>query len=317
MSKELVLNKLKSLVIQYKVEKKNSFKIKALSKAVAGISMYDGDEIVSGKQAMKEIEGVGKGIAKRIDEIIETGTLAELNTDTMAKSVLVDKFCSIHGIGIVRAKKFVELGYKTFDDIVAGADRGEIKLNHDILIGLKYYEDFQKRIPRNEIDAIRDFITEAVPVEDVVFEICGSYRRGAETSGDIDILMMNRDPEDEESKLKDIVGLLTEKGFLIDHLTEKGDKKYMGVCRLAELARRIDIRYVISYEYYPALIYFTGSKNFNIKIRHKAIELGYSLSEYGFKKHGSDELITTTSEEEIFEILELDYVKPTDREMGK
>jgi len=119
--------------------------------------------------------------------------------------------------------------------------------------------------------------------------------------------------------LEQLKEVLSNWGFLIDHLTFKGGKKYMGVCTLGEgyKARRIDIRCVDWHSYYPALIYFTGSKNLNIKLRRKAQELGYSLSEYGFKVIDSDEMITVDSEEELFEMLNEPYLPPTSREMGK
>jgi DNA polymerase/3'-5' exonuclease PolX len=102
-------------------------------------------------------------------------------------------------------------------------------------------------------------------------------------------------------------------GFIVDHLTEKGDKKYMGFSKLRSKARRIDIR-VFDYEnYWAGILYFTGNKEFNIKIRNRAIEKGYSLNEYGLTNVSTGEKILLNSEEEIFSLLEIPYQSPLER----
>ena len=88
----------------------------------------------------------------------------------------------------------------------------------------------------------------------------------------------------------------------------------MGVCKINDnKARRIDIRFIDRNHYWAALLYFTGSRNFNLFIRNVALEKGYSLSEYGLKKLQSYELIILNSEKHIFDILNIDYVPPTER----
>ena len=148
-----------------------------------------------------------------------------------------------------------------------------------------------------------------------IFNICGSYCRGKKDCGDIDVLITINDPTYDNINhcLHGYINILTDKGILIDHLTEKGDKKYMGFCKLNGIVRRIDIRYIDYQSYYPALIYFTGSKEFNIKVRNKALEKGYSLSEYGLKEKSSGKLITLDSEEELFKLLNIPYQLPIDR----
>ena len=98
-------------------------------------------------------------------------------------------------------------------------------------------------------------------------------------------------------------------------LTNKGKKKYMGVCQIGNVGRRIDIRYIDYTAYYAALIYFTGSKNFNIKIRNLALEQGYSLSEYGLKDKKTGEIICLHSERELFDLLGIVYTQPLERDI--
>jgi DNA polymerase/3'-5' exonuclease PolX len=119
--------------------------------------------------------------------------------------------------------------------------------------------------------------------------------------------------------LTQLVDTLKEIGFLIDHLTESGNKKYMGVCRVVSIARRIDIRFVDYASYYAALMYFTGSKHFNIAVRRRALEMGYSLNEYGLHEADDESKtpIPVESEKKIFDLLGIDYVAPTDRDIGQ
>ncbi len=107
--------------------------------------------------------------------------------------------------------------------------------------------------------------------------------------------------------------MLSKKKFLIDHLTECGETKYMGICKINNSQfMRIDIR-LISEESYPyALLYFTGSKKTNTMMRNQAIKLGFKLNEYSlYDKHGQP--IYFDSEHYIFECLNLKYIEPENR----
>ena len=89
----------------------------------------------------------------------------------------------------------------------------------------------------------------------------------------------------------------------------------MGTCKLLtkdSLARRLDIRIIKIDSYATALMYFTGSKEFNLRLRNKAIEKDMLLNEYGLFKKNKDR-IYISSEEDIFKILEEDYLEPTQR----
>ena len=102
------------------------------------------------------------------------------------------------------------------------------------------------------------------------------------------------------------------KSFLIDDITDKDYKtKYMGFCKYKNnLIRRIDIRFVTFDYYYSALMYFTGSAEFNKKLRKIAKEKGYKLSEYGLTNLNNNEKIQINSENDIFNFLNLQYLKP-------
>ena len=304
---ELLIKVLKKLSSQYGKDPSKQWKKRAMNKAIT--SLKDADfEIKTGKQAQENLEFIGKGIAKRIDEILETGTLSELLKETK-EDLAIKEFKKITGVGPVRAKKWVH-EHKVYS--IKELLKSDIPLTHHIEVGIRYYEDFQKKIPRDEITEFCKKLEKIVKSNNKynIFEICGSYRRGKSESGDIDVVLGNTT---NSNFLSDIIKKLEEEGICIDHLTKKGRTKYMGVCKIRKLARRLDVRFVRMEHYYTTMLYFTGSANFNVKMRQHALDEGYSLSEYGLTNIGTEELVTVTSEKEVFDILDMEYVPHTER----
>jgi DNA polymerase/3'-5' exonuclease PolX len=95
-------------------------------------------------------------------------------------------------------------------------------------------------------------------------------------------------------------------------LTENGKTKYMGICNLNGILRRIDIRFIPYESFYPAILYFTGSKDLNTKMRQLARINGWILNEYGlFDKN--KKMMKVSSEKDIFDYLEMNYLSPDKR----
>ena len=153
--------------------------------------------------------------------------------------------------------------------------------------------------------------------------ICGSYRRLKPKSNDIDFLIIH--PKivslgDLASNkfFKAYLKKLMEIGFVVESFTNVEVKsKFMGLCQLSPKypIRRIDIRFIPFESYYYALLYFTGSGEFNRKMRQVAMDNDYILNEYGlYDKKGN--MIHVNSEKEIFDILSMEYLQPPDREIS-
>lgn len=319
MNKNIIDNLDKLLQIYEQLPDKK-FQLRALKNALYNIKKYE-KEIVNGLQAKREISHIGSGLEKRIDEIIETNTLQEFQQyEAINKSEDINDLLDITGVGKVRAQKWWKMGIRNIDDVHKAIENKMIDTTHHIDIGIRYYDDFKLKIPREEIDRINNYLQKIIQSIDntLTYEICGSYRRGALESGDIDVLITTpKVLKNISSKryLSKIVDKLTEDKFIIDNLTIQGEKKYMGVCRIKTHARRIDIRMIDYKNAIAALVYFTGNKEFNIYVRNKAISMGYSLSEYGMTKldDPNKELILFNSEKELFDFLKIEDVKPCDR----
>jgi DNA polymerase beta len=325
---EHVDNQVKQTVGEDK--RKNQFRSTQFKKALSSLRAYEGD-ITSGRQA-QQLPGIGKGIADRIDEILRTGTLSELSVVKTLddRTQLITQLTTVTGIGESNANKFIEIGISSLEDLRAKVANGTVKLTHHMRVGLKYYDDFLQKIPYQEIaelgQIMKSCVTSLFP--NVLVEICGSHRRKKPLSGDIDVLMTCPDivTDDDMVKsniryLKQIVTTLQRTGFIIDDLTSQGDTKYMGVCLhpSSKVGHRIDIRFVSFDSFYPAILYFTGSMMLNKLMRTVALEKGYTLNEYGLYRlvtGHKEERIVVKSEKEIFEILNLVYLDPEQRDLN-
>lgn len=315
--KTLIISKLEDLKKIYQIDNNKKWNLHALSIAINAIKKYD-KEITSGEILQKDIKGIGEKISKRIDEILETGTLKELiNTET---NISLENILLITGVGNVRAKKWLDIGCKNIDDVKEAILNGKIKTTHHIDVGIKYYYDFQEKIPRSEIDNIKILLNNIIKKIDkkLLFEICGSYRRGTHESGDIDVLISHPSyPSniEEQKFLMKVIRELTKIKFIIGNLTSSGNTKFMGVCKYEnnKFARRLDIRVVNYNSFFTSLIYFTGSKNFNISIRNKALDKNLSLNEYALTDLNDNSIKLLTSEQEIFDILKIPYLSPEER----
>jgi DNA polymerase beta len=302
------------ILADYERINKEPFKVKAYEKVIGSIELLDKN--IESLEDIKLLKGVGKKIEDKIIEFLNTGSITEVvGVLNDPKYILGNKLKGIYGVG---PAKITELMTKieNFEEL---KEHPEL-LNDKQKIGLKYYDDMNLRIPMAEgkqhLKVVGKILNNLYS-DGIEFEFVGSFRRKNKDMGDIDILIKNR----KGLVLKDIIKQLEDKSYIIEKLAQ-GNNKFMGICRLSpELpARRIDILIAEPSYYYFALLYFTGSYNFNIYMRKIALTKGLSLSEYGFKaatgvgvatnKNIIDTSDTINSEEDIFKYLGMTYVEP-------
>lgn len=307
----------------------NLFRLKQISNALEIIKKYP-TTIKSGEE-LKEIKGIGKGIINRIDEILKSGSLSEITIgkEDIKKSAYIDDLKEIYGIGETKAHELVyEFGIKNIEDLKKAYKEGKIKLNNNVLVGLKHHDEYKQQIPRKEMKKMNKYLKKIALSIDPSLEvkICGSFRRKKPFSNDIDCMLTHPkiktidDMRTKKNYLHLFINTLQEVSFIVDTLTsENVETKFMGFCRYSPKypLRRIDIRYIPRESYYPALIYFTGSGTFNQKMRQNAKKKGFKLSEYGLyqiDKNGKYTIfIPVKSEEEVFEKIDMKYLEPKDR----
>ena len=288
--------------------KGESFKANSYFKAVNALKKFDDDSNLT-EQNIMAVKGVGKSIYQKIDTILKTGTCSQYDALGDNEDPRI-QFMDIHGVGPKKADELMKAGFKTIQDIRDG-DAG---LNDKQLLGLQYYEDFIQKIPREEIVKHEEFLKSVLKGVDKNAEltIAGSYRRKKEESGDIDVLL--------KATKKDVftryIKKLNSLGYLVDELA-LGAKKYNGICRhrCSGVARRIDIMYTTPDEYPFAILYFTGSGDFNKMMRSLILEKGMTINEYSLKDSETKKKVDHVFREEkdIFDYLGMSYVKPEQR----
>ena len=263
-------------------------------------------------QNMKKINGIGQGTIDRIKEIIDTGTLQEYEKLKDKKSPL-EEFLRIHGVGKQHAKKLVSEGFKTVDDL-RNCKNIQDYLNDTQMKGLQYYDDMQIRIPYSEIQKheiyLKDVLYKIDPKAELT--IAGSYRRKKSDSGDIDLLLKCSN----KCIYNTFIDTLVQEDYLTCQLA-RGSKKYMGMGKInsSPCHRRIDIMYTKPEEYPFAILYFTGSGDFNVRMREDALKQGYTMNEYSIKYTETKKKVNKifNEESEIFEFLGYKYLNPEDR----
>ena len=302
----------------------DEFRLRTLKRVIKIIQKFK-NKINNGKD-LEEYSGVGKKTILKIDEIINTGRLEELDelekkyAKDFSKQKVINELLEIVGIGRNTAIDLIDkYNIKSLDDLKNRVKKGEIELNDKLMIGLKYAGKFQGNIPRKEMDDITSYLRDIIEETDnLTCTFCGSYRRGLSSSNDIDILLCHLDlltlnDIKKSNLLKDTVDRLKKKKFIIDDIAGDDIKtKYMGFCKWKKgPPSRVDIRLIPFESYIPALVYFTGSYEFNKIMRMQAKKLGMKLSEYGLFKNNKNIYVAT--EEELFKLLDMKYLKPEER----
>ncbi len=315
--KDTIINELDTLR-RTDIAKKEPFSAKAYAKVIEQLRAKDGP--VQTIDDVKNIPGIGKNIKLKIEEILQTGSLkaaTEARKETNLESL--DILQGVHGIGPVKAKQLVETkGVRTIADLRKSLAEDPDLLNDVQKMGLKYYEDAILRIPRCEMVKHETLILVALDPR-FTGAVVGSYRRGAESSGDIDVLLTLPDSmsKKEQGELfLETIQLLQESDYIVDTLAQ-GPKKFLGYVRLDPdaKARRLDLLMTPQAEFAYAILYFTGSQNFNVAFRRYAQEKGYTINEHTMKpvKEGVEEVPPMRTEKDIFDFLGLQYIEPEQR----
>jgi len=265
-----------------------------------------------GLKALEEIPGVGLSIAEKIEELIKTGRCKYYDELKKKTPVNLAELTAVEGLGPKSIKKlYQKLGVKNLNDLEKSARAGKIgklegfgkKSEENILKGIEFVKKSGGRFILGfvmpEIRNIEERLRGLKAVEKIV--VAGSVRRRKETIGDVDILVVSKNPRpvmDYFVKMPEVVRVLAHGD------TKSAVKTKSGL--------DIDLRVVPHKSYGAALNYFTGSKDHNVALRQIAIKKGYKLNEYGLFR--GKKQIACESEEEIYKALGMDYIEPELRE---
>ncbi|PJE69448.1 MAG: DNA polymerase III, partial [Candidatus Staskawiczbacteria bacterium CG10_big_fil_rev_8_21_14_0_10_38_10] len=297
---------------------KAALALETLKKDVGEV--YNGTADISAKGGYKEggikelekIPGVGKSIAEKIEEYIKTGKIKYYEEFKKKLPVDLEEIIAVEGMGPKKTKVlYQKLGIRNLKDLEEAAKFHKIAplfgfgktTEKNILEGIKFLKRSKGRFLLGEILPVVKEISEKFKKLKEVKSIspAGSVRRMKETIGDVDFLVISRNPKKVMDFFVSLPGVIKIWG--------KGSTK-------ASVRMRdgfdMDIRVVPKKSYGSALQYFTGSKEHNIITRKIAMDKGLKLSEYGLFK--GSKMIAGKTEEEIYKTLGMDWIPPELRE---
>lgn len=248
--------------------------------------------------------GIGTKIHLLIKEILETGDIEELR-EKSEENMIVEHFQKIWSVGIVKAQQLYDLGFRSIDDILL---RGSDHLTETQIFCASVWKDFKTDMDRKQMTRIGKMIKSIPELKSLNVKIVGSYRRGSQKSKDIDILIWSTS---DKMLCKSIFDRLKTR-FAVKMLACGERKLEFALFDDMNVWRRIDIFLCREEELSCALLACTGPFLLNIEMRRKAKEMGMCLNE----KHLIDvdkKIIKVSSEKDIFDILEMEYLEPSMR----
>ncbi|MBI2035231.1 MAG: DNA polymerase/3'-5' exonuclease PolX [Candidatus Liptonbacteria bacterium] len=265
-----------------------------------------------GLKAIENIPGVGAHIGEKIEELLKTGKLCYYEKLKKKTPVDLASLLGVQGLGPKHIKKFYEeLHIKNTKDLERAARAGKIaglsgfgkKSEENILKGVDFLKKsggrFVLAFAMPNVLEVKKSLETLKEVQRI--DVAGSIRRGKETVGDADILVIAKNPK---SVMDCFVALRNVKQVLAHGVTKSAVILNNGM--------EVQLRVVPMASYGAALNYFTGSKDHNVALRQMAIKRGWKLNEYGL--FSGKRQIAGKTEEDLYKALGMIYVPPELRE---
>lgn len=313
--REKIVTILNQIALILEIKGENAFKIRAYKNGSEIIENY-GDDIIQITKDGKlgELKGIGKALASKIEEIVETGKLTYLDELKLEFPDTFFDLFEISNLGPKKIKKLYDnLQIDSIDKLEASCKNNEIskvsgfgkKSVEAILESISFRKSNSKFFRTGDIAPIAESILEFLRQlpQTSQAEIAGSYRRGKEIVHDIDFIVATKLPVE-------IINEFTEMPE-VAQVISKGKTK--SSVRLNN-GLQCDLRAVKNSEFPFALNYFTGSKAHNVKMRSLAIKNGYSLNEYALNSKTKTNEDVINDESDLYKALGLSFIHPALRE---
>lgn len=296
------------------IEGANPFRVRAYRNAARTVSSLPRNvsEMVNSGEDLTELAGIGDDLAGKIKEIVETGTLSQLEKIEKKTPAELDRLMTLEGLGPKRVKAlYRDLNIENIEQLSAAAEAGKIrklegfgeKTEQKILEELQRQDDGERRIKlldaEQRAEPLVDYLQKTKGLKNIV--VAGSFRRRRETVGDLDILVTAKKDTKVMERFVDYED--------VRKVVSRGKTRSTVLLRSG---LQVDVRLVPQVSYGAALHYFTGSKAHNIAVRKIGVGKGYKINEYGVFK--GDERIAGKSEQEVYQQVGLPYIEPELRE---
>jgi DNA polymerase (family 10) len=292
----------------------DAFKARVYEKAARAIGGHHADVRTLDAKGLREIPGVGRSIADKVTSYLATGDFAALEKLREKIPEGVRRLTAIPGLGPRKAYTVhQELGVSSVDELVEAIHAERLRdlkgfgprTEENILHGVELMKSAGDRVL---IDAALDLAEDVVATLSRIdgclrCEYAGSLRRGRETIGDVDVLVA---AEESEPFMEAFAALP-----YVSEVIARGAAK---TSVRTDRGLAVDLRVVPPDSWGAAMLYFTGSKAHNIRVREIAVREKLKLSEYGLFDAESGEKIVSETEEEVYARLDLPWIPPELRE---
>jgi DNA polymerase (family 10) len=292
----------------------DAYKVRAYEKAARSVGGYAKDIDGLDLKGLEAIPNVGKSIAVKIREYLETGTISTVDE---LRAIVPDGVRSLLSISTLGPRKAMviheELKVASMEELLDALHEHRIrdlkgfgpKTEENILRGIREMQSAGARVQIGPAtDLAEEILRELREVKEVRrCDYAGSLRRMTETVGDIDLLVASEKPVPVMDSFASMP--------YAERVLAKGETKSSV---LTTKGLQVDVRVVEPAVWGAALQYFTGSKAHNVHVREIAVRKGLKLSEYGLFRAKTGKLIVAETEEEVYEALGLPWIPPTLRE---
>ena len=296
------------------IEDANPFRVRAYRNAARTLAGYSRSiaQLVSEGRDLDELPGIGKDLAAKIETIVHTGRLPQLERIEKRTPGALSDLMQLPGLGPKRVKLlYRELRIRSVEDLRRAARSGNLaelpgfgaKTISKILKGLEQAESRPQRLRLDSAEQIAEplisYLRGIRGVRSV--DVAGSFRRRKETVGDLDLLVTS----DRDAP---VMPRFVRYGGIAEVLSQGGTRS---TARLRS-GVQVDVRVVPRESYGAALYYFTGSKEHNIAVRRLAVARKLKINEYGVYR--GQRRIAGRNEDEVFRSVGLPYIPPELRE---
>ncbi|MBB5172686.1 DNA polymerase/3'-5' exonuclease PolX [Texcoconibacillus texcoconensis] len=316
MNKKEIIKVLEQIAVYMEIKGENAFRVSAYRKAAQALeqderSLRDIDDV-------SKLNGIGKGTAAIINELIETGESSVLNELKEEIPEGLIPLLKLPGLGGKKlGKLYQELGVKDRETLKEACESNRIqelagfgkKSEEKILHALEEANTRPERLPIATVEKAAQFLKDRLAsLEDVRrFELAGSYRRARETVKDLDFIVSTDAPASVRESLLN----MGEIGEIIG----QGDTKLSFTVIIDDdFPLSVDVRLVEDEAFATTLHHFTGSKDHNVLMRQLAKDQGEKISEYGVENVETGEVKTFEDETAFFNHFGLSFIPPEVRE---
>ena len=296
------------------LQKENTFKVRSYRNAARTIRDLSRrlEDMVNEGRDLTKLPNIGKSVAGKIEEIMETGTVKRLQELEKEVPDGLIRIMNVPGLGPRKAMQlYKELGVESLEELKDACEKQKVrslegmgpKTEENILKGIETLRSYTGRMLYHDakgfVNSLKRHLEKISEISR--YEVSGSFRRRKETVGDLDILVQAKD---RDKALEKVLSYSE-----IGDIQSRGSEKSTVVLKNG---LQVDFRFFDPQSFGAALCYFTGSKAHNIVLRKRAQDKDWKLNEYGLWK--DDTLLAGKSEEELYKKFSLNWIPPELRE---